>query len=140
MTSYVWVHHAELKHFPITPYREVLEENQRYWETARREYPVPYFPNVTVGWDPSPRTVQNLPFTNAGYPHMPIMEQAPREFGAALEAAAQFAAGLPPSQRIVTVNAWNEWTEGSYLEPDEANGFACLNEIRCRKRPAEAVV
>ena len=140
VTSYVWVHHARLDRFPRTGCREVFEANRAYWEEAARKFGVPYFPNVTVGWDPSPRTVQNLPFTNAGYPHMPIMEQAPREFGAALEAAAQFAAGLPPSQRIVTVNAWNEWTEGSYLEPDEVNGFACLVEIRCRKRPAEAVV
>ena len=130
VTSYVWVHHAELKHFPITPYREVLEENQRYWETARHEYPVPYFPNVTVGWDPSPRTIQKLPYRNEGYPMMATMDSSPEEFGEAIRAAVKFAEQLPESSRIVTVNAWNEWTEGSYLEPDLQHGSAYLDMLQ----------
>ena len=32
--------------------------------------------------------------------------------------------------RILNINCWNEWTEGSYLEPDTVNGMKYLEAVR----------
>ena len=36
----------------------------------------------------------------------------------------------PNGPRILNINCWNEWTEGSYLEPDTVHGMKYLEAVR----------
>jgi len=54
----------------------------------------------------------------------------PAAFKEALIRARAFLDTQPADRRILTINAWNEWTEGSYLEPDTKNGTGYLDALR----------
>ena len=104
---------------------------QDYWSEIGAEAGLPYFPNVTMGWDASPRTCQSDSFINRSYPFMPTLsDNTPAAFEAALEAARKHLDQNPLARGILTINAWNEWTEGSYLEPDAVNRMAYLEAIQ----------
>ncbi len=129
--SYVWVHHVPLNDFPETSYPAVAEAAYAHWERSAEAYGMPFYPNVTMGWDSSPRTVQSDRFLNVGYPFTPTLAgNTPAAFEAALRRARAFLDTRPAGRRILSLNAWNEWTEGSYLEPDTVHGMGYLEAIR----------
>jgi hypothetical protein len=130
VTSYVWVHHVRLPQ-QQNDYNVVRDAYFKYWDRAEKMFNVPYFPNVTMGWDPSPRCDQRDKFDNSGYPFMNIIGgNTPERFREALALTKQRLLAKPNGPRILNINCWNEWTEGSYLEPDTVNGMKYLEAVR----------
>jgi Glycosyltransferase WbsX len=131
-TSYVWIHHTQFSNSFTTEYRDIRNQYEIYRATAAKTLGRPYFPNVTVGWDSTPRACQTDNYRLGEYPFTSvIVNNTPKAFKAALQSAKAFAvANLPSHKRIITLNSWNEWTEGSYLEPDTVNGMTYLDAVR----------
>jgi len=131
VTSYCWIHHTGLGQFPATDYAAWADQSRAQWPQLQARYPVPYYPNVSMGWDSSPRTCQTNHFENLGYPFTPVVTgNTPERFRQALEHARVFLMQQPRTNRVLTINAWNEWTEGSYLEPDNTFGFKYLDAVK----------
>jgi hypothetical protein len=80
------------------------------------------FPGVMAAWDNTPRRRDLATiFANA----------SPQAYGRWLTAACRRALAAPAADhRLVFINAWNEWAEGSYLEPDQRYGHAYLQATR----------
>jgi hypothetical protein len=133
VTSYVWIHDptawAALK-FPSTDYEPVRSAYFTNWDKwwGRTGQ---HFPNVTMGWDPTPRLRPDQPHTGKMYPDTAVMTgNTPERFKSALQDAKTRADKLPEGRRIVTLYAWNEWTEGGYLEPEGTTGMKYLEAVR----------
>jgi len=129
-TSYVWIHHTELPETQ-TDYNWVRDRYFEHWEKAKTDYGVSYFPNVTMGWDATPRCDLKSEWANVGYPFMnTIGNNTPENFKTALQLTKEKLSADPNGPRILNINCWNEWTEGSYLEPDTIHGMKYLEAVR----------
>ena len=118
MSHYQFVHFVNCNR----TYAEVLPDVRREWERIDREYHVPYFPHVTVGWDNNPRYTRLVG---------PILrDNTPEQFEAGLRMAKEYVDTHELPVPLVTINSWNEWTEMSYLEPDDVYGYGYLEAIR----------
>ena len=85
------------------------------------------------GWDVTPRLIQSDKFDKyKGYPWTPIFngDNTPEAFESALIKAKAFIDSRSYKNKIVILNAWNEWTEGSYLLPEERTGTKYLEAIK----------
>jgi hypothetical protein len=136
ITSYNFLYAYDLSKadWPTASYQKAIDANESYWAAIRKKYTdIAYFPNVTMGWDVTPRLIQTDKFDSfRGYPWTPVFngDNTPQAFQSALMKAKQFLDNSTIRHKIVILNAWNEWTEGSYLLPEKRTGTKYLEAIK----------
>ncbi|MFX0099897.1 MAG: glycoside hydrolase family 99-like domain-containing protein [Candidatus Hodarchaeota archaeon] len=118
ITSYQWAHHVR----PKGPYEDWAGLNVAKWEEWNKKYPISYFPHVSIGWDTNPRFKV--------YKENTIVNNKPELFGKYMEHAMEFIKQNKITPPLITVNSWNEWCEGSYLEPDMKYKMAYLEAVK----------
>jgi hypothetical protein len=123
---------ATLPGHPLDDYADLARRHESFWKEMDTGL-LPYAPVVTIGWDPSPRWDKSCPWPppNRGYPYTTIVtNNSPEQFGELCrKALGQCQSSRLPTPAIV-VNAWNEWTEGSALLPDQTHKSAFLEELQ----------
>ncbi len=83
--------------------------------------PYPTYETVFPSWDNTARR---------GAEGWVLQGSTPAAYRRWLGSAIERARERPAEQRIVFINAWNEWAEGAYLEPDERSGRSYLEATR----------
>ena len=117
VTHYQFVHFAGMNR----DYVEILEDVKKEWERIDSEYSVPYFPHISCGWDNNPRYKRfRVPI---------VSNNTPENVEKGMRMAKEYLDKHRDRVRLVTVNSWNEWTETSYLEPDDLYGYGYLEAI-----------
>jgi len=114
--------HYQFCHFTNVneDYTKIMQNVQQEWERIDREFTIPYYVHVSIGWDNSPRFRESAV----------TRDNTPSNFADALRAARDFVDRHPDRAPLITVNSWNEWTETSYLQPDNVNGYGYLEAVK----------
>ncbi len=79
------------------------------------------YPGAFVDWDNTPRYERTARIVKGANPD---------RFGFWLGQLVDAVIAEPFEHRLIFVNAWNEWAEGAYLEPDERYGLGYLEAVR----------
>lgn len=84
---------------------------------TQNDPPYPYYRGVCPRWDNTPRRVKK---------GLVLNNSTPEEYEKWLKQTVEIIKDKPAEHRIIFINAWNEWAEGNYLEPDLKFGHAYL--------------
>ena len=114
--------HYQFCHFTNVndDYGNIMERVRREWAHIDTTFSIPYYPHVSIGWDKSPRITHSAV----------VRDNTPENFAKALRAARDYADKHPEQVPLITINSWNEWTETSYLQPDNVNGYGYLEAVK----------
>ncbi len=108
---------ARSDHFP---YAGILDTCREVWrEEDQRAAGLLYMPIVDTGWDSEPWH---------GSKAMAACGRTPQLFGKLCREARKYADET--GKKIIAVGPWNEWGEGSYIEPYAEYGFQDLDQLR----------
>jgi hypothetical protein len=118
LTNYQWCHFVPADR----DYRQWGEEATAKFGEFGESFSVPYFPHVSISWDPNPRYPEGIQPCVSGV--------TPEKFEVFLRKAKAYADAHPSQPPLITVNAWNEWAEGSYLEPDTEFRYGFLEAVK----------
>ena len=118
--------HYQFVHMTATmakDYLRILEDVKKEQEFVAKSFKMPYYPHISVGWDSNPR--YNIFRGNICTNNTPEnVEQGFRMAKEYIDTHKELKAPL------ITVNSWNEWTETSYLQPDDVYGYGYLEAIK----------
>ena len=89
-----------------------------YMKEDKLEY---VYPQLTPRKDKTPRMGKNA---------MLYRDSTPEKFRVGCKLAWECVKNKPYEHRIIFLNSWNEWGEGSYVEPDIKFGHAYLDVLR----------
>lgn len=89
-------------------------KNARYHKESN------FFHGAFVGYDDSPRRGHNRSRI--------IIGDNPKKFKEYMKEIIKIS--KEQQKEYIFLTAWNEWTEGAFIEPDEINSFAYLNSIK----------
>jgi hypothetical protein len=115
-THYQFVHFTNVN----DDYLNIIDRVKKEWARIDTAFTIPYYPHVSIGWDNSPRTGQSAVVKN----------NTPANFAKALQMAKDYVDAHPHQAPLITINSWNEWTETSYLEPDNVYGYGYLDAVK----------
>lgn len=101
-------------------YVKITDRAVNEWERIDSTFTIPYYPHVSIGWDNTPRTAKSAVVKN----------NTPENFARALQMAKDYVDKRPKMHPLITINSWNEWTETSYLQPDNVNGYGYLEAVK----------
>jgi len=107
-----------------SPFDALIDAYKRNWEHIAENSPVPLIVPVSGGWDSRPWHGENA---------IVRFGRNPENFKRHLQDAKSFLDKYVPQGKalpIALVEAWNEWGEGSYIEPHAEFGFGYLDAIR----------
>jgi GT2 family glycosyltransferase/glycosyltransferase involved in cell wall biosynthesis len=101
----------------ILRYQDLVD----YYSRRITDFPYELFKTVSPGWDNEPRKPgKGVTFAFS----------TPELYRQWLMSACNYTLRKEKEKRFVFINAWNEWAEGAYLEPDRRFGYAYLQETR----------
>ncbi len=84
-------------------------------------FPANRYPCAFVDWDNTPRYGSRARI---------VQGATPKGFGDYFGRLLTLMAGRADTEPLIFVNAWNEWAEGAYLEPDDKWGFGMLRALK----------